>query len=76
MKKANPTNTDEFMMFSRKMILDEKLVTGRDAGGGPARIGRLDPARFTTQIGQLEDLGMLPKGKVKAATAITTDFLP
>ena len=76
MKKANDNNTDEFMMFSRKMILDEKLVTGRDADGGPRQIGRLDPARFTRQIAQLEDLGILPKGKVTAATAMTTEFLP
>jgi NitT/TauT family transport system substrate-binding protein len=76
MKKANATNTDEFMAFSRQKILDEKLVTGRDADGGPQKIGRLDPARFATQISQLEELGMLPKGKVTPASAITTEFLP
>jgi NitT/TauT family transport system substrate-binding protein len=76
MKKANATNTDEFMMFSRKMILEEKLVTGRDADGGPQKIGRLDPARFKTQIAQLEELGILAKGKVTPASAITTEFLP
>lgn len=76
LKKANPTNTDAFMMFSRQMLLDEKLVTGRDADGGPQNIGRLSPARFTTQIAQLEELGILPKGKVTPATAITTEFLP
>jgi NitT/TauT family transport system substrate-binding protein len=76
LKKANANNTDEFMMFSRKMIIDEKLVTGRDATGGPAQIGRLDPARYVTQIAQLEELGLLPKGRVTAARAMTTDFLP
>ncbi|HVS52293.1 MAG TPA: ABC transporter substrate-binding protein [Opitutaceae bacterium] len=76
LKQANANNTDEFMMFSRKMILDEKLVTGRDANGGPQQIGRLDPARYATQIAQLEDLGILPKGKVTAAQAMTTEFLP
>jgi NitT/TauT family transport system substrate-binding protein len=76
MKKANPTNTDAFMMFSRKMILDEKLVTGRDQDGGPHKIGRLDPARYATQITQLEDLGILAKGKVTAAGSMTTEFLP
>ena len=76
LKKANPNNTDEFMMFSRKMIIDGKLVTGRDATGGPGQIGRLDVARYETQIQQLEDLGILKKGKVTAAHAITTDFLP
>lgn len=76
MKKANPNNTDEFMTFSRQAIIDEKLVTGRDADGGPAKIGRLDPARFTAQIKLLEEMGLLAKGKVSTATAITTEFLP
>jgi NitT/TauT family transport system substrate-binding protein len=76
LKKANTDNTDDFMMFSRKMIIDEKLVTGRDATGGPAQIGRLDPARFATQIAQLEDLGILRKGRITATQAMTTDFLP
>ncbi|MBL9208847.1 MAG: ABC transporter substrate-binding protein [Opitutaceae bacterium] len=76
MKRANPTNTDAFMTFSRQMILDEKLVTGRDADGGPQKIGRLDPARFATQIAQMEELGILAKGKINARNAITTEFLP
>ncbi|HTQ30615.1 MAG TPA: ABC transporter substrate-binding protein [Opitutaceae bacterium] len=76
MKRANPNNTDDFMAFSRKMIIDEKLVTGRGPDGGPAQIGRLDPARFAEQIRQLEDLGILPKGKVTVDEAMTTEFLP
>ncbi|MCX6955054.1 MAG: ABC transporter substrate-binding protein, partial [Verrucomicrobia bacterium] len=76
LKKANPTNTDEFMLFSRQAIIDEKLVTGRDATGGPTNIGRLETARFAAQIAQLEDLAILPKGKVTPATAFTADFLP
>ena len=76
MKRENPTNTDAFMTFSRQMILDEKLVTGRDADGGPQKIGRLDPARFATQIAQMEELGILAKGKIDVRNAITTEFLP
>jgi NitT/TauT family transport system substrate-binding protein len=76
LKKANANNTDDFMMFSRKQIIDGRLVTGRDADGGPQNIGRLDPARFATQIAQLEDLGILKKDKVTAASAIATEFLP
>lgn len=76
LKQANPNNTDEFMKFSRKMIIDEKLVTGRGPEGGDKQIGRLDPARFTTQIEQMENLGMLPKGRITAATVMTTEFLP
>jgi NitT/TauT family transport system substrate-binding protein len=76
MKAANKNNTDEFMKFSRMMIVNERLVTGRDADGGPHQIGRLDPARFAKQIATLEDLGLLKKGKITAAAAVTTDFLP
>lgn len=76
LKLANTNNTDEFMAFSRKMIVDEKLVTGRGADGGPAMVGRLDPARFATQIRQMEDLDMLPKGKLTAASVMTTEYLP
>jgi NitT/TauT family transport system substrate-binding protein len=76
MKRENPTNTDAFMTFCRQMILDEKLVTGRDADGGPQKIGRLDPARFAKQIAQMEELGILAKGKIDARNAITTEFLP
>lgn len=76
MKIANPANTDEFMDFSRRMIIGEKLVTGRDADGGPARIGRLDPARFARQIAMLEELGLVAKGKLSAERVMTTEFLP
>jgi NitT/TauT family transport system substrate-binding protein len=76
MKKANPGNTDAFMTFSRRMIRDERLVTGRDKDGGPEKIGRLDPARFATQIAQLEELGILAKGKITPARAMTTVFSP
>ncbi|ACB76840.1 ABC transporter substrate-binding protein [Opitutus terrae] len=76
LKAANPSNTDEFMAFSRQKIIAEKLVTGRDASGGVTQIGRLDPARFDTQIRQLEELGILKPGKVTTAQAITTDFVP
>lgn len=76
MKIANPGNTDEFMDFSRRMIIGEKLVTGRDADGGPGHIGRLDPARFARQIAMLEELGLVPKGKLAADRVMTTEFLP
>lgn len=76
MKKANANNTDEFMLFSRKMIIDEKLVTGRGPDGGPANTGRITRERFQTQINQLEDLAILPKSKITVDQAMTTDYLP
>jgi NitT/TauT family transport system substrate-binding protein len=76
LKQANAQNTDAFMDFSRRMILEERLVTGRDADGGPAKVGRLDPARYTAQIAKLEEMGLLKPGKLTAAAALTTEFLP
>lgn len=76
LRQANPNNSDDFMAFSRRMILQEKLVTGRDAGDGADNIGRLDPKRYATQIAQLEDLGILKRGSITAADAMTTAFLP
>ncbi len=75
LKLANSENTDEFMQYSRNMIRDEKLVTGRDAGSGDAKIADLDPARYREQIRQLESLGILAPGKITAEQAITTEFL-
>lgn len=76
LQQANPNNTDDFMMFSRRMIIEAKLVTGRDGDRGDTQIGRLDPARYATQIAQLEELGILRPGKVTAGSAMTTVFLP
>lgn len=76
MKAANPNNTDAFMLASRQLLIDGRLVTGRDADGGVAQIGRLSPERYATQIRQLEELDILPKGKVSLEKAMTTEFLP
>lgn len=76
MKKANPNNTDEFMAASRQLIIEGKLVTGRGPHGGLNQVGRLDPARYAKQISQLEDLGILPAGKLTVDQVMTTKFLP
>ncbi|MBL9204622.1 MAG: ABC transporter substrate-binding protein [Opitutaceae bacterium] len=75
MKQMNPNNTDEFLAYSRKMITDEHLVTGR-VNGGPGQIGRVSKDRFQTQISQLEELGILKKGKLTVDQVVTTDYLP
>ncbi len=76
MKKANSALTDEFALASRQLILEEKLVTGRDADGGPANTGQLAVARFAKQIAQLEEISVLPKNKVTVEQAMSTEFLP
>jgi NitT/TauT family transport system substrate-binding protein len=76
MKAANAGNTDEFMLASRQLLIDGKLVIGRDADGGIDKIGRLSAERYAKQIEQMEALNILPKGKVTVSQAITTEFLP
>lgn len=75
MKAANDKNTDAFMAFSRQMIVDEKLVIGRDASDS-ARVGRLDAARYAAQIKILEDLKLAPVGALKVSEVMSTEYLP
>lgn len=75
MKAANDKNTDAFLEFSRKMIINEKLVVGRDASDS-ARIGRLDPARYARQIQIIEDLKLAPPGALKVEAVMSTAYLP
>jgi NitT/TauT family transport system substrate-binding protein len=75
MKRLNPHNTDEFLAFSRRMIVDEKLVVGRHSSDD-SQIGRISRERFANQIRQLEEIGILPKGRLDADQVMTTDYLP
>jgi NitT/TauT family transport system substrate-binding protein len=75
MKKLNPNDTDDFLAFSRKMVIDEKLAIGRGAKDD-SQTGRISPERFENQIHQLEDLGILPKGKLTVDKVMTTAYLP
>jgi NitT/TauT family transport system substrate-binding protein len=75
MKKLNPNNSDDFLAFSRKMIIDEKLVIGRHATDD-SQIGRITRERFALQISQLEDLGILPRGRLTVDQVMTTAYLP
>jgi NitT/TauT family transport system substrate-binding protein len=38
--------------------------------------GRISRSRFALQIHQLEELGILPKGKLKVDQVMTTEYLP
>lgn len=75
MKAANDKNTDTFLEFSRRMIIEEKLVIGRDATDA-TRVGRLDPVRYATQIRMLEDLRLTPAGTLKLDEVMSTRYLP
>ena len=77
MKTLNPNNTDAFLAYSRQMIIDENLVTGRGADGGRSKIAQIEPDRFATQIDQLEELEILkPAGKLTPSDVMSTAFLP
>ncbi len=75
MKSANANATDEFLTFSRSMIIQENLVIGREQGG-PQQIGRITRERFQNQINQLEELDILSPGRLTVDQVMTTDYLP
>ncbi|MGH8021043.1 MAG: ABC transporter substrate-binding protein [Opitutaceae bacterium] len=74
MLELNDKATPEYLQFSRRMIIDEKLVTGREAG--TENIGRITRDRFQNQIGQLEGLGVIPRGAVTVERAMDDSYLP
>ena len=75
MKRENPNNSDDFLAFCRKMIIGEKLVVGRHAAD-ESQVGRISRERFAIQIQQLEELGIVPKGRLTVDQVMTTDYLP
>jgi len=76
MKEVNAKNTDEFLDFSRRMIIDEQLVIGRE-NGGIDQIGRVSLDRFSIQIEQLRALDILPSNtSLTADDVVTTRYLP
>lgn len=75
MKQANEKNTDAFLAFSRGMIVQEKLVVGRDATDS-SRIGKLDTTRYAAQIKILEDLKLVPTGALQVSEVMSTEYLP
>lgn len=76
-KAANPNCTDDFLDWSRRQIIAERLVTGRDRGAGDlSAIGRIEPARFRRQIDILEELGSVPPGRLSPETVMSAEFLP
>jgi NitT/TauT family transport system substrate-binding protein len=75
MKKLNPNDTDDFLSFSRKMIIEGRLMTGH-ASKDDSEVGRISRERFVVEIQQLEELGIIPKGKLTADQVMTTTYLP
>jgi NitT/TauT family transport system substrate-binding protein len=75
MKRLNPNDSDAFLDFCRKKIIDQGLATGRSAKDD-SQTGRITRERFALQIRQLEDLGVLPKGRLTVDQVMTTAYLP
>lgn len=75
MKRVNPNNTDDFIRFCRGMIIKEKLVVGRGAKDD-SMVGRITRERFALEIRQLEELGIIPKGRLTVDQVMTTEYLP
>ena len=71
MLRINPKVTADYLNWSRGQILKAHLA--RDADGDYLQ---MSAERYRRQIGQLEDLGILPKGAVTVDQAMTTAFLP
>ena len=75
MKKLNANDSDDFLAFARKMIIEGRLAVGRNSADD-SLIGRITPERFAIQIHQLEELGILPTGKLTVDQVMTTRYLP
>ncbi|HXQ81328.1 MAG TPA: ABC transporter substrate-binding protein [Opitutaceae bacterium] len=75
MKQLNANDSDEFLGFSRRMVINERLAIGRDATDD-SMTGRITRKRFSLQIRQLEDLGILRKGRLSVDDVMTTRYLP
>lgn len=72
MMALNEKATPEYLAFSRGMIIEEALVTGR--GAGRENIGRIEPERFARQIDQLEALNVIDEGVVTVENALFDAF--
>ncbi len=74
MLSLNPKVTNEFLLFSRGMIISEELAIGR--GQQIENLGKIDRGRFAKQIQQLENLGILEIKKVTVDDVMIDDLVP
>jgi NitT/TauT family transport system substrate-binding protein len=73
MLRINPKATEEYLDYSRRMIISEKLATGPN--GNTDAIGQISRERFATQIRQLEDLSIMKRGAVTVDQVMSDRFL-
>jgi len=72
--KGNPRATPEFLEYSRRLIIENRLARGDPAAG--ESYGTMEPARYARTIRQLEEIGILQPGEMTVERAMTTQFLP
>ncbi len=72
MLRINPKKVSlAYLEWSRQQIIDAHL-----AKDDAADYLSIDPERYRRQIGQLEELGILPKGSLTADQVMNASFLP
>jgi NitT/TauT family transport system substrate-binding protein len=71
MLRINPKASPDYLEWSRMQIIGAKL--DRSDGGDYLEISA---ERYLRQIGQLENLGILPRGALRVADVVDASFLP
>jgi len=71
MLKINPKVTADYLEWSRHQIIDAQLAHDKDGD-----YLQMSPERYQREIGQLEDLNILPKGSLNPAKVMDASFLP
>jgi NitT/TauT family transport system substrate-binding protein len=66
--------SDEFLTYSREMILQHHLATGDPASG--EGYGTISPARMQQEIDTLVELGVLQPGQVSVEQVLALPFVP
>lgn len=74
MLKINPKVTLEFLEYSRRMIINEKIAEGQE--GSMETLGRISEEDFARQIELLENLGVLKAGSVSVDDVMSDAYLP
>ncbi len=73
-KQVNPKTDDGLTKFSRDRIIQYNLAKGDPALGED--YGTLSPEKVKNEIGIMEDLKLIPPGKVTVDNVLTLDYLP
>ncbi len=76
MMRRNKNVGPDFLEWSRRQIIEGNLAKGDPAKGAAGDYAVVSPERIVRQIQQLEELGILEKGRVTATAAVDVRYLP